>query len=941
MVDTNNNAESTQLSYKRVRLFICSPSDVAEERELVQGVINKLRNEFRYRDRIKFETVAWDQPGGGVAQEATLTPQAAIEQGLPKPSDCDVAIVLFWSRIGTPLPAEYTKPDGSRYLSGTEWEYCNAMEAARQHNRPKVWLYRRTPAPSIALDDPEREHKQQQWDRVQAFFNTFTDADGALIGGINDYTEPTDFRNKLEDHLRGWLERRLAASEAEQHPLSRQAETRVTWQGDPYPGLRAFLPDEAPIYFGREREIRQLLDRLASPQDRFVAVLGASGSGKSSLVAAGLLPALQANAIDGSARWLTIRFKPAEIDDNPFMALAMQLAPLLEKHQWRAGELAARLAEMPSLISERLVAQARDAHPGTTELLLVIDQFEEVFTRCDANYLGQFIALLDTTANSEDMRVVLTMRADYYRNCVDWPALSALLNQGAYSLSSPGVAALLKMIQGPARLAGLTFENGLADRILEDTGQAPGRLALIAYALEKLYEGKTDRQLTGQAYEAFGGVRGAIAQKAEQTYEKLQAEGANIEAAFNQVFRELTSIDPERNVATRKRAGSERFSGDAKRLKDALVEARLLVSDKGKVEVAHEVLFECWPRLQEWKDSVSDDLRLHDRVKAEARAWSAAGHDPNHHWSHERLAPVYEMFDRLGLDRDTVYEPMKSFVRPEAERLQQELAQENTSHFRRNTIGDRLAQFGDPREGVGLDAKGVPQIAWVSVPPGRIKLEDHDGTQNVPAFFIAKYPVTWCQYRAFLKAEDGYHNKRRWKNLEKKLLPDEQYWPIDNHPAENVSWYDAIAFCRWLSARLGYEVRLPNEFEWQQAATMGDASRVFPWGSDWEEDRCNSFESRLNRTTAVGIYPQGAVGGDPEGVMDLAGNVWEWCLNKYRNPEDRQIDRTGIYRVLHGGSWVYGPENCRIAYRHVAQFGPSDRTSTVGFRLLRPLSSDH
>ena len=936
MVNKKNNAESAPMNDKRVRVFIASSGDVAEERELAREVIDKLRNAFRYRDRIKLDSVAWDQPGAGVAQEATLTPQAAIKKGLPKPSDCDVVVVLFWSRIGTPLPAEYTKPDGSRYLSGTEWEFCDAMNAAREHGRPKVWLYRRTEVPKIAINDTEREQKQRQWDRVEQFFKTFTDEDGALLGGINSYVEPEDFRLQLAEHLSTWLDRLLVNANTEQQHPSAPAPSIITWKGTPYPGLRAFLPDEAPIFFGRERETRQLLDRLATAQGRFVAVVGASGSGKSSLVAAGLLPQLKANAIDHSGQWLNIRFKPAEIDDNPFMALAMQLAPKLEKHQWRAGDLAAQLAEMPSLFTERLIAQVRDVHPGTTELLLVIDQFEEVFTRCDPTYLRQFIDLLETAASNEDMRVVLTMRADYYRNCVEWPALSALLNQGVYSLSPPGVVALLEMIQGPARLAGLTFENGLADRMLEDTGQAPGRLALIAYALEKLYEGKTDRQLTHQAYEAFGGVRGAIAQKAEQTCVDLQDQGVAIETAFSQVFRELTSIDPERNVTTRKRASSERFSGDAERLKDALVEARLLVSDKGKVEVAHEVLFDCWPRLQEWKDSVSDDLRLHDRVKAEARAWSDAGHDPNHLWSHERLAPVYEMLDRLGLDRDTLDEPMKSFVRPEAERLQQELEQDATSHYRRAAIGDRLAQFGDPREGVGLDAEGVPQIRWVPVSPGHVTLEDDAGSQDVPVFSIAKYTVTFCQYRAFLEAEDGYEDERWWKNIEHKPAPGEQYRPIDNHPAEYVSWYDAIAFCRWLSARLGYEVRTPNEFEWQQAATMGDPDRVFPWGPDWEEGHCNSSESRLSRTTAVGMHPQGAAGGDPEGVMDMAGNVWEWCLNRYDDPKDDRIDRSGDLRVLRGGSWGSYQDLCRAANR--LRSNPDYRSRSVGFRLLCPPS---
>lgn len=401
-------------------------------------------------------------------------------------------------------------------------------------------------------------------------------------------------------------------------------------------------------------------------------MVGASGSGKSSLVAAGLLPALKANAIDSSDQWLVIRFKPSEVDDNPFMALAVQLTPLLEKQGWRAADLAAQLAEMPSLLTERLSDQIREAHANNGELLLVIDQFEELFTRCDAKYLPQFIDLIALATQTATLRVVITMRADYYRNCLDWPKLSALLNQGAYSLPAPGVAALLEMIQSPARLAGVALEDSLADKMLQDIGDAPGRLALVAFTLEKLYEAdKTNGCLTHASYQGFGGVSGTIAQKADETCQCLQDQGVNVETALGQVFRELATIDPERNVATRKRASPSRFKGDALCLKNTLVEARLLVSDKDMVEVAHEVLFESWPRLKAWIETVGGDLQLFYRAKAEACAWADAGHDIRHLflWPHERLEFVYKMFDRLGLQRQTLDEPLKSFVRPEAERF--------------------------------------------------------------------------------------------------------------------------------------------------------------------------------------------------------------------------------------------------------------------------------
>ena len=128
----------------------------------------------------------------------------------------------------------------------------------------------------------------------------------------------------------------------------------------------------------------------------------------------------------------------------------------------------------------------------------------------------------------------------------------------------------------------------------------------------------------------------------------------------------------------------------------------------------------------------------------------------------------------------------------------------------------------------------MPEFVWLPVPGGEITLEDDAGTFTVQPFAISKYLVTWAQYRSFLEAKDGYRQKRWWRGLaERQAQPGEQYRQQDNHPAESVSWYDAVAFCCWLSTRLGYEVRLPTEWEWQQAATGGDPAREYPWEADW------------------------------------------------------------------------------------------------------------
>lgn len=146
-----------------------------------------------------------------------------------------------------------------------------------------------------------------------------------------------------------------------------------------------------------------------------------------------------------------------------------------------------------------------------------------------------------------------------------------------------------------------------------------------------------------------------------------------------------------------------------------------------------------------------------------------------------------------------------------------------------------------------------------------------------------------------------------------------------------------MTFCRWLSDKLGYIVRLPKEFEWQQAATGGDEQRDYPWGAEWDTRNCNIDESRLNRTTEVGLYTHGTW---PGGPLDLAGNVWEWCLNKYKQPSDNGIDSSIDSCVLRGISWFDPSDSCReTTYR--TDLYPGFRHSNLGFRLLHPSSNGH
>lgn len=939
----------------RLRVFLASPGDVADERALARQVLDQLPYDPLLREKIVFEIVAWDQPGAGVPMLATMTPQAAIAAGLPLPSQCDIVVAIFWSRMGTPLPDEYRKPDRSPYHSGTEWEYLDALDAAERNKggKPVILVYRRTEKCLLDQDDPAYEEKRSQFQKVKAFFAAFRNPDGSIKRGCNVYENPEDFRKQLEQHLRSIIAERLKdlhAPGAKPAAAAAPAPSLPLWQGSPFPGLRAFTPDDAPIFFGRGRETDAIVRRLADASTRFIVVVGASGSGKSSLIAAGLLPRLKENAVEGSKDWLLpdvipsggarkqwvgLRFTPGEIGDNPFLAIAVKLAPLLPDGSLTPSKVAARLESDAATI----MAYAGDAlrkQPKWSELFLFVDQFEELFSAVAERYRAPFVELLAATVKAPRVRTVVTMRADFYHRCLEWPILAELLREATFPLAAPGVAALHEMITRPAARAGLDFEPELPDRILNDTGADPGALALLAFALHELYEAKTpDGKLTLTAYEGFGGVKGAISKRAEMAFESLSQAA---QAFLGSVFRDLVEVN-ERGVATRRRAELARVasSPEARDLVDAFTDARLLVTDRAPdgtsmVEVAHEALLREWPRLADWIATIADDLRAVRQAEAAAAEWARSDRHPSHLWPHERLVLVCDALEQLGTDRECVAEPTKSFLRPEAERLLDELERPYTTHYRRAEIGDRLAQIGDPRPGVGLREDGLPDIIWCEVPGGEVVLEDNAGTLDVRPFRIAKYPVTYRQYKSFLDDDDGYRQRELWwQGLKHESAPGEQYRAIGNCPADNVSWYDAMAFCRWLDARLRdggalpaqCQVRLPTEQEWQQAATGGHSDYEYPWGRDWVEGHANIHESRLNRTTAVGMYPAGA---SSVGALDMAGDVWEWCLNKHE-----YVGAGGeAPRVLRGGSWHYFQSNCRCAYRHFSD--PDHRFDYVGFR---------
>jgi formylglycine-generating enzyme required for sulfatase activity len=262
-----------------------------------------------------------------------------------------------------------------------------------------------------------------------------------------------------------------------------------------------------------------------------------------------------------------------------------------------------------------------------------------------------------------------------------------------------------------------------------------------------------------------------------------------------------------------------------------------------------------------------------------------------------------------------------------AERLTDQ-TREPDAHARA-AIGRALATFGlDTRRGIGVMPDGTPDIDWVTIPAGPFVYQGNPETLD--AFRISRYPITVSQFRAFVDAPDGFAHDRWWTGYPYEARTTWQpEFPFDNHPCESVDWWQAMAFCRWLSERLGVRVALPTERQWERAAAGGGRkARTYPWGNQWDSSRVNA-EHALGQTSAVGIYPRGASKGD--GVHDLSGNVWEWTASLW-DETDALDEDPNLPREVRGGSWYGSAGGCRAAFRF--HLHPDSHYDLLGFRVV-------
>jgi tetratricopeptide (TPR) repeat protein len=395
----------------------------------------------------------------------------------------------------------------------------------------------------------------------------------------------------------------------------------------PYRGLLAFRTEDAAAFFGRDDVIARLTD--AAARQPFVAVIGPSGSGKSSVVFAGLVA--EARRWEG---WTITQFHPGKA---PFQALAASLVPLLEPHLTAAE----RLLEVPKLarvlrqgrldeVVDELRSGAREGH-----VLIVADQFEELYALCpDEHERDSFLETLiratvrHGTAQEPALTLVLTMRADFLNQALLHRGFADAL-QGAIDVLGPMTREQLRSaIEEPARAHGVSFADGLVDRILDDVGEGSGRLPLLEFALTQLWLRQERRHLSYAAYRAVGGVRGALTQHAEQIFASLNASEQD---AARRILSQLVMLG-DGAAETRRVAYRSELREEDWPIVQRLADERLVVTDrdeadKERAQVTHEALIYSWDRLRTWVAADRAFLAWRERTRAAAHLWEANDHD--------------------------------------------------------------------------------------------------------------------------------------------------------------------------------------------------------------------------------------------------------------------------------------------------------------------------
>ena len=636
-----------------LRIFFSSPSDVIPERRRAALLVERLAKD--YGRFFQIIPVLWETE--------PMIASGHFQDAIIPPSETDILVLILWSRLGIPLPErtehhQYRGIDGHVPVTGTEWEFENALQAQKVKGLPDLLAYRKTAKPRAEFaTEAEAIDLARQFKMLNVFWDRYFVNQGEFRAAFWQFEDLRDFEQRLESDLRRLIERRIAGLR-----IDTEKSLASTWfKGTPFRGLETYRFEHAPIFFGRSDATKTAVEHLVENAESgrpFLLILGASGAGKSSLAQAGVVPALGVRGVvRGVGEWRRAIMRPAQDPGGPFASLAAALSadeafPELLKGQDVAAfgrHLEASVTDPVFPVATAIMAREKSAHDSqqlarheSVKLVLVVDQLEELFTLGDVSPQRRqaFIACLEGFVNSGCAFIVGTMRSDYWHRASELPRLVALAEgRGRFDLLSPGQAEIAEMIRRPAEVAGLSFETDqrteirLDAALAEEAASEPGALPLLSFLLDALYsrdvETGKSATLSYGSMRGLGGLQGAIAMRAEAAFAALPP---SVQTALPKVLRALVTVSRSGAEPTAREAPMTRFAEDSdeRRIVDALLhpQMRLLVAegdgDSARVRLAHEAMITHWDRAKRQIAQDLDDLRTRAVVEEAQVDWRSA-----------------------------------------------------------------------------------------------------------------------------------------------------------------------------------------------------------------------------------------------------------------------------------------------------------------------------
>ena len=786
-----------------------------------------------------------------------------------------------------------------------------------------------------------------------------------------------------------------------------RTDSAIVFEGCPYLGLSAFGRNDARLFFGRRRETLEALTYLGDQQQsnpeqlpattytRWLQIEGNSGSGKSSLVNAGMLPLIERGSLwarTGFEHWRILG--PMMPGKNPLQKLAETLEQGLINEPHKRDSLA-RLERL-NKDARALAFTLKDFKQPNTAFLLVVDQFEELFTFADEAERKQFDALLTTALTDAECPLFLinTVRADFLDRFEYLPQLQSIYNTQCkrYFLSPISAQGLQEIIEQPAKLARLDVSE-ITTAILNEAKDEIGSLPLVENALSLLWQHRRNRKLSGEAYRQQGGIVGMLSHEADALLDRIeQAAPKQGRLAALELLLALTRVNDEgRN--TRKRISREEAIDESGKGDDKLGELVLrILSGERSTEIRnadrHSAL-RLITTISEKKDSEHEpqqfiDLIHETLVRAHSRTESSQ--KPEGYW------PTLYCYLEQNPDRESLRQQLSFKARRwDGSTFLGKIGMLCYSYFERKHYLNKLriragtlerrfltwswrAQLGLASLLMMITVYTAESIRWIqdhdlppdmvwtlqrfrfgdpilptltAIPSGSFNMGEQDAAFiaslgeaekhfGVPGKSVSIEQPFYLNTTEITYEQYDYYVWQQHRVGNKVEFPNTAKGGRGDRPVVNVNWFDAMTYARWLGEQTGKQCRLPTEAEWEYAARAGTTS-AYHWGDEPGSNNanCDGCGSSWDKQEAA---PVGSFSANKYGLHDMSGNVWEWTCSNWRERFDgseqqcNNHDADSQFRVLRGGSWYGDPDGVRASVRDDNH--PDARYSNIGFRVL-------